>query len=50
MTSPHCELIRLFVEKIVTFGESVSIEVIKQLGEEFCAVLDEHYGKVIQEK
>ena len=50
MTSPHSELIILFVEKLVTFGESVPIEVIKQFGDEFCAVLDKHFDEVIQEK
>jgi hypothetical protein len=48
MTSPHSESIILFVEKPVTFGEPVSIDVIKQLGDEFCAVLDEHYDEIIQ--
>jgi len=48
MTSPHSELIILFVEKPVTFGEPVPIDVIKQLGDEFCAVLDEHYDEIIQ--
>jgi len=47
MASPHSELIRLFVEKLMTFGEPVPIEVIKQLGEEFCAVLDKHFNEIV---
>jgi len=50
MVSPESELIILFVEKLVTFGEPVPIEVIKQLGEEFCAVLDKHFDELEAEK
>ena len=46
MTSPGCEIIRLFVDNLRSYGESVPIDVIQEFEKVFCKILDKQFDKI----
>ncbi len=50
MRSPGCEIIELFVDKLRSYGQPVPIDVIQELGESFCEILDKQFNQIEDNK